>query len=133
MSTSTQAVATFVQSEIFEGSITLALSALVFYDHLCILSLGIEHIWGRRFISVTLLFHLNRWTTFVHSVVNWFTFYLFDTLPPHCPALIGFCTPTCLVYHMVGGGSWRLSTAVCALSMVPAVTNAYRNFGLIWY
>ncbi|EMD39649.1 hypothetical protein CERSUDRAFT_92143 [Gelatoporia subvermispora B] len=46
----------------------MAACVLVLYDHLTTLSQEVEFIWGRQFSSVTLLYHLNRWTIFVWAV-----------------------------------------------------------------
>ncbi|EMD40385.1 hypothetical protein CERSUDRAFT_70771 [Gelatoporia subvermispora B] len=43
---------------------------LAIYDYLIALNREIDLIWGRKLNSVTLIFHLNRWTTILFMVVN---------------------------------------------------------------
>jgi len=61
-------VVPFLESNWIVNCCGIASASLVFYDQLCMLPHEIELMWGRRFSSVTLLFYLNRWATFIWAV-----------------------------------------------------------------
>lgn len=48
----------------------LTVAVIVIYDHLTTLAREHEFMWGRKFSSVTLLFCLNRWTTFIWALTD---------------------------------------------------------------
>ncbi|OCH91904.1 hypothetical protein OBBRIDRAFT_487305 [Obba rivulosa] len=126
---------TFVQNCCF-----VAAASLVVYDHITTFSHEMQYIWGRKWNSVTALFHLNRWLILVYTVIS----LPIGFLP--LPSIKG-CTAanyllfalTLMLYviwaaflairvYAVGSGSWKLAILVFLLSIVPVGTNIWSNF-----
>ncbi|OCH84034.1 hypothetical protein OBBRIDRAFT_742282, partial [Obba rivulosa] len=95
-----------------------------FYDHACTLSREVELIWGRKLSSVTVLFHLNRWTIFLWAVMNLFGLESLATLTASSCNPIVF---SAVRIYAISGGKWWLTVVVFALNMVPFGTNAVRT------
>ncbi|OCH89519.1 hypothetical protein OBBRIDRAFT_794213 [Obba rivulosa] len=75
-------VVSILQSGFVHNYCAIATSTLVFYDHAITLNNEIELIWRRKFSSVTLLFHLTRWTTLLWAVATLLLIFLpVDTIP----------------------------------------------------
>ncbi|OCH84465.1 hypothetical protein OBBRIDRAFT_741595 [Obba rivulosa] len=91
---------------------------LVFYDHITTLPREVNLIWGRKLNSVTLLFYLNRWATFMWAVVQLAEFASLDTLSVIFSAIR---------VYAISGGSWIWPMIVFTLSMVPVGTNLVRS------
>ncbi|EMD39713.1 hypothetical protein CERSUDRAFT_81089 [Gelatoporia subvermispora B] len=138
-------VTSILQAGRLQGNLQVAAAALVLYDHLITFGREVNFIWGRKFNSVTLLFHLNRWSIFLFSILN----VAIDFQPlasiPSCRALntlndateimlyiLWAAFSTIRIYAM-SGGNWLLSLLVCTLSIVPAGTNSYGFFATYWY
>ncbi|OCH84964.1 hypothetical protein OBBRIDRAFT_839315 [Obba rivulosa] len=128
----------------------VASGALVLYDHSTTLSKEARFIWGRKFNSVTLLFHLNRWATFalaaayILGAVNWMTLQIASRSGRLTTNINRSCMPVGIlqlaadvilyfvwaafsairIYAVSGGNAW-LSAGVCALAAVPACLNIY--------
>ncbi|EMD30894.1 hypothetical protein CERSUDRAFT_100903 [Gelatoporia subvermispora B] len=68
---------------------TIVASVIVVYDHLTTLSREYEFIWGRKFSSVTLLFHLNRCFILAFVVLDLvLQFNIFSTALTYVPAVL---------------------------------------------
>ncbi|OCH88700.1 hypothetical protein OBBRIDRAFT_733874, partial [Obba rivulosa] len=79
-----------------------------FYDHIITFSSEIELIWGRRFTSVTLIFHLNRWLIFLWAVIGLSSFHSLGALHVTFSAV--------RMYAISGGNRWLAVTifALCS-------------------
>ncbi|OCH87052.1 hypothetical protein OBBRIDRAFT_736855, partial [Obba rivulosa] len=122
---------------------------LVLYDHATTLSREIEFIWRRQWNSVTLLYYLNRWTTFIWAVeqltgvfvhldtciaLNSFNYAIIlllfmswageffkpDVRPNLSTMMVAFSG---VRMYAISGGSWWLTAVVWVLSIVPVGTN----------
>ncbi|EMD37433.1 hypothetical protein CERSUDRAFT_65109 [Gelatoporia subvermispora B] len=128
-------IVSILQSDWISTCCTVATSVLVFYDHIMTLPREIDLIWGRKWSSVTILFHFNRWAIFVWAVQQ----LPFTVLPLlEAQSCVGFYifnfAFTLLLFAIwaafssfrtfgISGRNWWLATAVCALNMVPVGTN----------
>jgi len=120
-------------------------STLVFYDHARTLQKEYQFIWGRKLSIVTIIFQLNRWTTLAWAVINLFgSFHPLITLSSCLSAYVVSYVNAIILWivwavfsavrvYAISGGKWWLAVVVCALSLVPAATNAYQDFGASWY
>ncbi|EMD39442.1 hypothetical protein CERSUDRAFT_71364 [Gelatoporia subvermispora B] len=63
-------IETTLRASYIDSYVTVASSVIVIYDHLTTLAREHEFMWGRKFSSVTLLFCLNRWTTFIWALTD---------------------------------------------------------------
>ncbi|OCH92745.1 hypothetical protein OBBRIDRAFT_702106, partial [Obba rivulosa] len=90
---------------------------LVFYDHIITSSSEIELMWGRRFTSVTVLFHLNRWVIFFWAVLGLSSFHSLGAFhrDMSCPTDVSLAFSAVRMYA-ISGGSWWLAAIVFLLS-----------------
>ncbi|EMD35172.1 hypothetical protein CERSUDRAFT_97095 [Gelatoporia subvermispora B] len=51
------------------GCCTVSACTIVLYDHLCTLPDEVRYIWSSKLNSVTLLFHLNRWSNTIYALI----------------------------------------------------------------
>ncbi|OCH92753.1 hypothetical protein OBBRIDRAFT_864829, partial [Obba rivulosa] len=123
-------VTAILQTTWIDSKCAVAVSTLVFYDHISTLSREVEFIWGRKITSSTILFYLNRWMILTWAVMNLTAeFYIFPTLSVIDPGRImlnqwlGF---SAVRVYAVSGGSWWPAIAVGALNLVPFGTNAVK-------
>ncbi|OCH91746.1 hypothetical protein OBBRIDRAFT_774647 [Obba rivulosa] len=106
------------------------------------LSYEVELIWGRKWSSVTLLFHLNRWTTFIWAVQQ---LPGPGILPTSCAAYSYFNDAVTLLlfifwaafsavrmYAISGRRMW-LALVAFVLNIIPVVTNSYADFAVSWF
>ncbi|OCH88097.1 hypothetical protein OBBRIDRAFT_735073, partial [Obba rivulosa] len=111
--------------------------ALVIYDHLATLSRELDWIWNRKFTSVTLLFHLNRWTILLYTILNIVGEFLPITslslrwsqrlrLSARSFLFTLWAVFSAVRMYALSRGDWRLTLAVFALSMVPGGVNAVK-------
>jgi len=119
-------------------------STLVFWDHISSFSKEVQFMWGRKLNSVTLLFYLNRWTTFVWALVNT-TLVLPLANVSNCRGDNNFgqaITITLFIFwaafsairvYATSGGRWVLAALVCTLALVPAGTNLYGSLIAAYY
>ncbi|EMD33135.1 hypothetical protein CERSUDRAFT_68193 [Gelatoporia subvermispora B] len=108
--------------------------AFVLYDHAITLPSEVSLIWGRKWSSVTLLFYLNRWATFIWAVVQVPLDMLpLSRLPVSCIGLHHITGSTTFllfvavfssmrIYALSGGNRW-LALIVLLLNLVPVATN----------
>ncbi|EMD39646.1 hypothetical protein CERSUDRAFT_81028 [Gelatoporia subvermispora B] len=130
---------TLLQSNWTNNCTAIATCALVFYDHATTISREVDYIWGRKLNSVTLLFHLNRWTLFAWAISEALDFMSQNTIP-RC---VGFSMLDYILNillfaiwalfsavrtYAISGGSWWLSVLVLCLNLVPLVTSALSYF-----
>ncbi|OCH92593.1 hypothetical protein OBBRIDRAFT_886094 [Obba rivulosa] len=112
----------------------LAGSTLVFWDHISSFSHEVQFIWGRKLNGVTLLFHLNRWTTFVWAVMNATLILPLANVSVITILLLVFWAAfSGIRVYAISGGKWWSSALVCTLSLVPAGTNLYGSLIAIYY
>ncbi|EMD41259.1 hypothetical protein CERSUDRAFT_78919, partial [Gelatoporia subvermispora B] len=69
-SAAAQDLAMVLQQIWFENACSVSAAVLVLYDHSCSLSQEVKVIWGRKWSSVTLLYHLNRWGIFAWALLQ---------------------------------------------------------------
>ncbi|OCH91914.1 hypothetical protein OBBRIDRAFT_791776 [Obba rivulosa] len=117
-----------------------ACTALVLYHHLTTVSHEVRYMWGRRWNSVTIIFFLNRWTTFVWAIIS----LVFDLMP--LPSIISckgvtysqdmleltlsvlWATFSAIRVYAISCGSGALAILACVLGLVPVGTNIYGHF-----
>ncbi|OCH93368.1 hypothetical protein OBBRIDRAFT_724893, partial [Obba rivulosa] len=119
--------------------------ALILADHVMTVHQEARVIWCRRFSGVTLLFHFNRWLTFVYAFTSIMLlpilFSISDLLTlrviihDSCTAIAVLSdTYDILLYvvwaifsairvYALNGGHWLLSALVFTLAFLPAATN----------
>ncbi|OCH94186.1 hypothetical protein OBBRIDRAFT_723354, partial [Obba rivulosa] len=109
------------------------LSVLVFYDHLDTLPAEVRLIWGRKWTSVTMLFHLNRCMIFLWALEQLLT----DILSViwagvFCRSSIGLAIETAVAFpalriFAVSGRNWWLTLTVCSLDVTPVIGTLVRS------
>ncbi|EMD39208.1 hypothetical protein CERSUDRAFT_93255 [Gelatoporia subvermispora B] len=135
----------YLQANWLEGNFNVAGSTLVFYYHATSLSSEIEYIWGRKLSSVTMLFYLNRWTTFAWAVLHMSNFVPLVTLPRYVEIIpwtafwafnwiveilldIIWAALSAVRIYAISYGNWWLGGIVFLLSVVAAGANLYAAF-----
>ncbi|EMD39746.1 hypothetical protein CERSUDRAFT_92236 [Gelatoporia subvermispora B] len=109
-------------------------SSLVIWDHISSFSHEVNFIWGRKLNSVTLLFHLNRWTTFIWAIMNaTLVLPLANVTVLTILLFIFWAAFSGVRVYAISGGIWWPSAIVCALSLVPAGTNLYGSLIAFYY
>jgi len=114
--------------------------ALKLYHHITTVRQEVQYMWGRKWNSVTILFFLNRWITFVWVIVS----LAFDLMPlPSIPSCKGvtflqdilelmlsvlWSVFSAVRVYSISGGSGGLATLACVLGLVPVGTNIYGHF-----
>ncbi|OCH84468.1 hypothetical protein OBBRIDRAFT_864607 [Obba rivulosa] len=117
-------VVAVLQSSQIQGYCTVAASTFVFYDHISTVAREAAFIWGRKCSSVTVLFHLNRWTIFIWAALGLFNFISLTTASltySHLQIPTAF---SAIRTYAVGGSKWGVALLVFLLNMVPVGTNA---------
>ncbi|EMD33637.1 hypothetical protein CERSUDRAFT_76360 [Gelatoporia subvermispora B] len=134
-----------LQSILIENYCSVAATALIAYDHLSTVNSESILIWGKRWNSVTTLFHLNRWAIFLWAILNLVVeFVAFPTLSSCVGFNNLFSALELLLFtlwalfsgvrtYAVSGGSWLLTLPVVALDLVPVGMNAYGFFAAFWF
>ncbi|OCH90431.1 hypothetical protein OBBRIDRAFT_754960 [Obba rivulosa] len=133
----------FLQANWIGSCCTVAASTMVFYHHISTLAQEIELIWGRKWSSVTMLFHLNRWAIFVWAVQEITSLIPLKTLSSCIGlqlandavgillAVIWAVFSAVRLFAISGRNSW-LAGAVLLLNLIPVGTNAYTDFASSW-
>ncbi|EMD35272.1 hypothetical protein CERSUDRAFT_85283 [Gelatoporia subvermispora B] len=132
-------IVTYLMTATISTYCSLAGAVIVLFDHLETIPSEVEVIWRRKFSSVTLLFHFNRWTIFTWAALQFVGFVPWTTFPVcfgmetlgRIIALILFvnwAVFSAVRAYAVSGGSSSLAFSVLALSMVPVGTNSFSYF-----
>ncbi|EMD39440.1 hypothetical protein CERSUDRAFT_71362 [Gelatoporia subvermispora B] len=115
-----------VYSPCYGTTRVLTVLAVVVYDHLSTWAREYEFIWGRKFSSVTLLFHLNRWSIFAWALIN--LVYEFDPFFAATRYIMKKYSFSAIRVHALTGGDRWSSGVVCLLNLVPIGANAFTTF-----
>ncbi|EMD38314.1 hypothetical protein CERSUDRAFT_64576 [Gelatoporia subvermispora B] len=111
---------------------------MILFDHALSLGQEVRVMRGRNISSVTLLFHVNRWLTFIYALtgilflVNWNVLPVSSTisaLSDVCDILlyVVWAIFSAIRVYALSRGQWLLALCVFALSFVPAATNVYNR------
>ncbi|OCH84824.1 hypothetical protein OBBRIDRAFT_740914, partial [Obba rivulosa] len=113
--------------------------AAMIYDHLCTLTREFELLWDKKFNSVTLIFHLNRWISLAWTMLNiakpflslgTYSVSLFprDILRIQYPNFLRIVFSAIRMYA-VSHGNLALALTVVFLNLVPVGTNVVNTSG----
>ncbi|EMD32804.1 hypothetical protein CERSUDRAFT_77180 [Gelatoporia subvermispora B] len=139
-----------LQSNWNQNCYSVVLSCILIYDCILTFAREVELMWGRKFSCVTLLFFSNRWLTILWSIGVIMQLYpgITNKQPPSFGTTSGcsawtdtgyaisvamdinwMCFSVARIYA-VGGGGWKLPSAVFALTLLPTSINAWVEFKL---
>ncbi|EMD39786.1 hypothetical protein CERSUDRAFT_121967 [Gelatoporia subvermispora B] len=57
-------------SDAWQLNVLSGIQVVVVYDHLVSVSKEVQHVWGRSWSSVNVLYYINRWTALVWACFN---------------------------------------------------------------
>ncbi|OCH85336.1 hypothetical protein OBBRIDRAFT_740048, partial [Obba rivulosa] len=102
-------------------------AAFVLHKHVATLPHEVELIWGRKWSSVTLLFFLNRWFTFIWAMRNFLGvcngFIYFNNIMIFLLYMI-WAVFSGIRMYAISGRIWWLASAVSLLNLAPVVVNS---------
>lgn len=114
----------------------VAASVILFWDHILTSGDEVDHIWKRRFTGATALFLLNRYSTFIKTVLGYVT--VFTSSPSTCRwsqyayqvfdliALFVFAAFSAFRVWAIWGRELRPFLVVLPFCLVTPVLNLYR-------